>query len=81
MKNLKTGLNRIIEETGIETDNSKLIMPILHSVEEWAFFFSADQARNAPCFHKDKVRLLPALNIPMDILKKAAGIILAACGA
>ena len=29
---------------------------------------------------KDKVRLLPALNIPMDILKKAAGIILAACG-
>ena len=30
---------------------------------------------------KDKVRLLPALNIPMDILKKAAGIILSACGA
>ena len=28
---------------------------------------------------KDKVRLLPALNIPMSILKKAAGIIKAAC--
>ena len=28
---------------------------------------------------KDKVRLLPALNIPMDVLKQAAGIIKAAC--
>ena len=28
---------------------------------------------------KDKVRLLPALNIPMDVLEKAVGIILAAC--
>lgn len=28
---------------------------------------------------KDKVRLLPALNIPMDVLKKAVGVIKAAC--
>lgn len=28
---------------------------------------------------KDKVRLLPALNIPMDVLKKAASIIMEAC--
>ena len=28
---------------------------------------------------KDKVRLLPALNIPMDVLKEAIGIIKAAC--
>ena len=28
---------------------------------------------------KDKVRLLPALNIPMDTLKKAAAIIKEAC--
>lgn len=28
---------------------------------------------------KDKVRLLPALNIPMEVLEKAAGIIKAAC--
>ena len=28
---------------------------------------------------KDKLRLLPALNIPWDTLKKAAGIILDAC--
>jgi acetylornithine/N-succinyldiaminopimelate aminotransferase len=30
---------------------------------------------------KDKVRLLPALNIPMDVLKKAVGVIKAACNA
>ncbi len=30
---------------------------------------------------KDKVRLLPALNIPMDILEKATGIIMSACNA
>ena len=28
---------------------------------------------------KDKVRLLPALNIPMDILKKAIDVVKAAC--
>ena len=28
---------------------------------------------------KDRVRLLPALNIPMDTLKKAAEIILSVC--
>ena len=28
---------------------------------------------------KDKVRLLPALNIPWDVLKKAVDIILQAC--
>ena len=28
---------------------------------------------------KDKVRLLPALNIPMETLKEAVGIIKAAC--
>ena len=28
---------------------------------------------------KDKVRLLPALNIPMEILEKAAAVIKAAC--
>ncbi|MBQ4600245.1 MAG: acetylornithine/succinylornithine family transaminase [Oscillospiraceae bacterium] len=28
---------------------------------------------------KDKVRLLPALNIPMDVLKKAVGVIKSAC--
>lgn len=28
---------------------------------------------------KDKVRLLPALNIPMEILKKATGLIKSAC--
>ena len=28
---------------------------------------------------KDKVRLLPALNIPMDVLKEAVEIIKAAC--
>ena len=28
---------------------------------------------------KDKVRLLPALNIPMDVLKKAVDIIKEAC--
>ena len=28
---------------------------------------------------KDKVRLLPALNIPEELLRKAAGIIIAAC--
>ena len=28
---------------------------------------------------KDKVRLLPALNIPMDVLKKAVEVIKAAC--
>ena len=30
---------------------------------------------------KNKVRLLPALNIPFPLLQKAAGVILAACGA
>jgi len=30
---------------------------------------------------KDKVRLLPALNIPMDVLKEAVEIIKAACKA
>ena len=30
---------------------------------------------------KDKVRLLPALNIPMDLLRKAAEIIKAVCAA
>ena len=29
---------------------------------------------------KDKVRLLPALNIPMDLLRQAAGVIRAVCG-
>ena len=28
---------------------------------------------------KDKVRLLPALNIPMDVLKKAVSVIKEAC--
>jgi len=28
---------------------------------------------------KDKVRLLPALNIPTDLLRKAAEVILEAC--
>ena len=28
---------------------------------------------------KDKVRLLPALNIPMDTLKRAADVILSVC--
>jgi len=28
---------------------------------------------------KDKVRLLPALNIPMDVLEKAVAVIKAAC--
>ena len=29
---------------------------------------------------KDKVRLLPALNIPMDLLEKAVAVLKAACG-
>ena len=56
--------------------NSELLL-LLNS-ENFADFL-ANQSLAKSLSAKDKVRLLPALNIPMDALKKAVSVIKTAC--
>ena len=65
---------------GIETVTGLGLMMGLKTVKPAAEVVSACMEKGVLCLTaKDKVRLLPALNIPDELLKKAADIILACC--
>ena len=65
---------------GIETVTGLGLMMGLKTVKPAAEVVAACMEKGVLCLTaKDKVRLLPALNIPDELLKKAADIILACC--
>ena len=65
---------------GIETVSGLGLMMGLRTVKPAAEVVAACRENGVLCLTaKDKVRLLPALNIPGDLLKKAAEIILKVC--
>ena len=65
---------------GIETVTGLGLMMGLRTVKPAAEVVAACMEKGVLCLTaKDKVRLLPALNIPDELLKKAADIILACC--
>ncbi len=67
---------------GIEAITGMGLMLGLKTVKPAAQVVNACMEKGVLCLTaKDKVRLLPALNIPWDILKKAADIILDSCAA
>lgn len=65
---------------GVESVSGLGLMFGIKTVKPAAEVVAKCNERGVLCLTaKDKVRLLPALNIPMDVLEKAAGIIKAAC--
>ena len=65
---------------GIETVTGKGLMIGLKTVKPALQIVAACMAKGVLCLTaKDKVRLLPALNIPMDTLRQAADVICGVC--
>ena len=79
----KAGLLRSLLESapGIEGISGLGLMIGLKTVKPAAEVVAACMENGVLCLTaKDKVRLLPALNIPDELLEKAAGVIRSACG-
>ena len=65
---------------GVESVSGMGLMVGIKTVKPAAQVLQACMGQGVLCLTaKDRVRLLPALNIPMDVLKKAAEIILECC--
>ena len=65
---------------GVEAVTGMGLMVGIKTVKPASDVVKACMAKGVLCLTaKDKVRLLPALNIPMDVLKEAVAVVKAAC--